>query len=449
MGSKPCEGQSQPEESQPAVERPSKTNEYQAVLSFMRAISCDVDLDTSFRLIMQMYKDLFHSAHAGALFFYHPGPDRLAAASAFGYDTEALGGVSLRSGESIAGQAFQTGQAALYPTPQLVAAAMADMTPENRALFERAMDDAKQPNSVICVPLVCTDAKFGAVVLENWGTDEQFSEHDLDSAQALARLAALVVDRRVLAERLRQNGELLMDAGSLQETIMTALSHDMRTPLASIKGYASALLLDDLHWDEQTKRDYLAIIGEQADRLTEIVGDLLEVSVIDAGKLHLEKEPMLLPRLAQQVVDEAALRTDQHRFLLSFPPGFPVVDADTGRIRRVLFNLVDNAVKYSPDGGLVVVRGEVRENEVVVSVADQGAGIAPEHLNRLFERFFRVKFVGGQHVAGSGLGLPIARTIVELHGGRIWAESRPGEGTTLHFTLPRAGPSSEMENLEE
>ncbi|MBM4431801.1 MAG: cell wall metabolism sensor histidine kinase WalK, partial [Chloroflexi bacterium] len=138
-----------------------------------------------------------------------------------------------------------------------------------------------------------------------------------------------------------------------------------------------------------------------------------------------------------------------HRLLIDFPRDFPIVDADPNRIEQVLRNLLDNAVKYSPDGGLVVIRGEVGEDEVVISVADQGVGIAPEHLNRLFEKFFRVTSALGRHVVGSGLGLPIARTIVESHGGRIWAESQLGQGTTLYFTLPLRGPSQEPAEHEE
>jgi two-component system sensor histidine kinase VicK len=125
-----------------------------------------------------------------------------------------------------------------------------------------------------------------------------------------------------------------------------------------------------------------------------------------------------------------------HRILVDFPARFPIVDADPDRIAQVLRNLLDNAIKYSPQGGLIVVRGEVRENEVVVSVADQGVGIAPADLNRLFEKFFRAQSGLGRHVVGTGLGLPICRTIVESHGGQIWAESQVGQGTTLYFALP-------------
>jgi signal transduction histidine kinase len=326
---------------------------------------------------------------------------------------------------------------------------MADMTPENRARFERAMCDSEQPRSVVCVPLICGDARIGAVVLESWKGRGEFSKSDLELAGVLVNLVAVAADRAQLAWEIKRNREVMEHARSLQQHIMDALSHEMRTPLASIKGYASALLLDEVQWDERTEREYLETIVEESDKLGEIVADLLEASIIDAGRLRIEKEPTLLTRLAQEVVDEVARRSDTHRFLVSFPSGFPVVDADSGRIRRVLFNLVDNAVKYSPGGGLVVVNGQVRENQVIISVADQGQGIAPEHLNRLFERFFRVKFISGQHVVGSGLGLPIARNIVEAHGGRIWAESRLGEGVTVYFTLPLGGLSAGVDTADD
>jgi signal transduction histidine kinase len=152
--------------------------------------------------------------------------------------------------------------------------------------------------------------------------------------------------------------------------------------------------------------------------------------------LRIELQPVRLPRLAQSVVEDLARRSEQHRLVLDFPSDFPIVEADPQRIAQVLRNLLDNALKYSLGGGLVVVRGEVLETEVVISVADQGVGLAPEDLNRLFEKFFRAKTGLSRHVVGSGLGLPIAHTIIESHGGRIWAESTVGEGTTLYFTIP-------------
>jgi two-component system sensor histidine kinase VicK len=118
------------------------------------------------------------------------------------------------------------------------------------------------------------------------------------------------------------------------------------------------------------------------------------------------------------------------------------VDVDPRRIKQVFRNILDNAIKYSPNGGLVMIRGEIRLKDVVISISDQGVGISPEDLIPLFEKYFRVKSPTGYHVAGTGLGLPVARAIVEAHGGRIWAESKVGQGTTLYFSLPRTGLSA-------
>jgi signal transduction histidine kinase len=128
---------------------------------------------------------------------------------------------------------------------------------------------------------------------------------------------------------------------------------------------------------------------------------------------------------------------------LDFPGGFPLIDADPLRVKQVLRNLVNNAIKYSPKGGLVTIRGEVRPTELIVSIVDQGIGIASADLSSLFEKYFRVKASTGQQIAGSGLGLPVARAIVEAHGGQIWAESKVGEGSIFSFSLPRQGLSAE------
>ena len=143
----------------------------------------------------------------------------------------------------------------------------------------------------------------------------------------------------------------------------------------------------------------------------------------------------LLPR------SSSALRPTA--FLVDFPADFPILDADPRWIKQAFRNILDNAIKYSPDGGLIVVRGEVRSADVVVIVADQGVGISPEDLIPLFAKYFRVKSAANLHVPGTGLGLPITRAIVEAHGGRIWAESKYGEGTTIYFSLPLANPLTE------
>jgi signal transduction histidine kinase len=392
--------------------------------------------------------DVFPQSDAAALLVFRSAPERLVVQSSLGYDEEATSRLRLRRGEWIAGCCMERGEPVLYAGAKEIEAALAGVESETRKLILQMRLPDRPPGSAMCVPLRGAEGVFGVGVLESW-SEGRFSADDLDLAAVLVGALATCADHLKLARDAKRTLQVMQEATRLESDIMSALSHDMRTPLASIKGYASALLLDEVEWDPETAREYLEIIVQESEHLGEIIADLLETSMIDAGRLEVQREPVILPRLARSVVDEMVRRTDQHHFVLSFAKDFPIVDADAGRIRRVLFNLLDNAVKYSPDGGLVVIRGAVNGREVIISVSDQGEGIAPEHLNRLFERFFRVQFVNGRHVVGTGLGLPIAHKIVELHGGRIWAESRVGEGTTLFFTLPLEGTSTGVRGAQD
>jgi len=231
------------------------------------------------------------------------------------------------------------------------------------------------------------------------------------------------------AETLRQSQE------KKYSSLVCTLSHELRTPLTCIKGYATTLLDNNGEWNQKERNEFLKIIDAESDTMKELIDDLMESSMIESGLLSVKKEPVLLARIVEKAVGDARLRTAKHKFIVSIPKNFPVIEADPVRTRQVLDNLLENAIKYSPEGGLIVVQCRVDNREVTVSVADEGVGIAPEHLNRLFEKFYRVK----TDLAGTGLGLPVASEIVEKQGGRIWASSTPGKGSTFCFTLPLTG----------
>jgi signal transduction histidine kinase len=226
--------------------------------------------------------------------------------------------------------------------------------------------------------------------------------------------------------------------GQARAEALAVLSHELRTPLAAIKGYATALLLDEVDWPATEQREFLTLIDRECDTLQSMISEVLDSALVDAGRLELEPQPLGLASLARGVAEVVQRQTTRHRLVIDFPADLPLVMGDPRRIRQVLGNIVDNAVKYSPDGGLIVIRGEVRAADVIVSVADQGRGIAPEDLIPLFDKYFRVKSDPGLRVPGTGLGLPLARSIVEAHGGRIWVESQLQRGTTIYFSLPRA-----------
>jgi signal transduction histidine kinase len=376
----------------------------------------------------------FESADAGLIMLYDSHDKLLHVEAAQGYHFASLSQFTLACGESITGKAFETGRAELYQSPEATASGMATLTPLNRELFTNATSGVEDPLGSVCIPMRAGEERIGVLVLENLRQPTNFQADDMPFLQAVADLVALSAASSQLMHDLRAS-QSLAEANRLKAEVVSILAHEMRTPLTSIKGYSTALLMEEAAFSAETQREFLEIIDEECDVLADLIHDLLESSIIDAGLLRLEMQPVLLPRLTDRVIADISHRSKAHRLLVDFPEGFPVVYADPNRVAQVLHNLLDNAIKYSPGGGLIVVRGQALDECVMVTVADQGVGIAPEDLNRLFERFFRGQGLG-QHVVGSGLGLPICLTIIEAHGGLIWADSQVGQGSTFHFTLP-------------
>lgn len=245
-----------------------------------------------------------------------------------------------------------------------------------------------------------------------------------------------------------QNGRLLniivnvvditrfREAEQMKSTFVSVISHELKTPVALIKGYAGTLRRPDVTWDAETMDEGLGVIEEEADRLNGLIDNLLDASRIQAGVFKLELADVDLERLARRVVDGFELQTDRHDFELDFPAGLPAVVADETRIRQVLDNLVSNAIKYSPDGGTIRLGAWHDAKGVTVYVADQGIGIPQDDQGRLFESFYRVDSGLRRRTKGTGLGLYLSKTIIEAHDGSIWVRSEPGQGSTFFFALP-------------
>jgi PAS domain S-box-containing protein len=218
--------------------------------------------------------------------------------------------------------------------------------------------------------------------------------------------------------------------------LISTLAHELRSPLTSVKGFTSTLLHRWERFSDDQKREMLATVNMDADRVTRLIRELLDVSRIDAGRLELRRTEFDLAAMASGIVGRFDLQHDGRRFQIAFPGDFPRVYADPDKIEQVLTNLVENAVKYS-DGGEISVTGQATDTEVEVAVRDHGVGIPADQLPLIFTKFYRR--AGSGAPSGTGLGLFIARGLVEAHRGRIWADSAPGQGTTLRFRLPRGG----------
>lgn len=255
----------------------------------------------------------------------------------------------------------------------------------------------------------------------------------------LAGQARLAVDRARLVRQVA-HGEALAESDRFKSALLSSISHDLRTPLTAIKGAASTLLADDVAWDAATQRGLAQTIDGEADRLNRIVGNLLDMSRIEAGALQPGRDWQDLAELIGPVLRRMAHQLEGRPVTVELAPDLPLVAINATLIDQVFTNLIENAVKYTPPGTPIVIAAHQRDGvgrpDLVVSVRDRGPGIPPDQLARVFDKFYRGQTPGGAP-GGAGLGLAICKGIVEAHGGRIWAENCPDGGAAFVFTLPR------------
>jgi signal transduction histidine kinase len=286
---------------------------------------------------------------------------------------------------------------------------------------------AMNPNSALFLPLVAREQLIGVLTL--FRAKGSFDGDDLGFAEDLARLAALALDNARLHDTVRASLRA-------REEIVGVVSHDLRNPVAAVKMLSRALLRGSADGATPASEN-IELISQAAEQMDALIRDLLDVNRLDAGKLAITSvavDPSALLADALQtlrpLVEEKGISLD-----LQIETGLPKVMADSERIQQVLSNLVGNAIKFSPSGSKIVVAPRRDADQVIISVVDDGKGIAAEQLPRVFDRYWQSSRTDRQ---GAGLGLAIAKGIVEAHGGRIWIESRQGEGTIASFSLPFA-----------
>lgn len=428
--------------SDPAVER--LKGQLYALTEISKTLTLPLGLQDLLDLALHKIIGVIPPAEVGVVMLWDQSAGLFRPAAAFGFDISTFKLIGLRAGESITGRVFDEGKPCLLRSTTEVAENMANMRPANRTVFARSLGTGDLPLCVMAAPLAVAEQKFGVLLLETLKGPICFTDQDLPFLQTIADLIALAIDRARLEEKadaVRQAHE----AERLRAELMAVVSHELRLPLTAMKGYTTALLLEDQDWDEAQRREFLRRAVEECDTMEKLIQDILDSSLIDVDQVNLEMEPTRLQHLAREVAAETQRRLKVHRLVVDIPADFPIVDADPRWLKQVFRNILDNAAKYSPDGGLIVIRGETRAADIVISVADQGIGISPEDLIPLFEKFYRVRLALPYHVPGTGLGLPISRSIIEAHGGRIWVESKAGQGTIVFFSLPKAVALAEEE----
>ncbi|MFH1282806.1 MAG: ATP-binding protein [bacterium] len=251
-----------------------------------------------------------------------------------------------------------------------------------------------------------------------------------------------VQDLNKLNEELTNTNTQLNELNKVKTNFISMVSHELRTPLTAIKGFVSTLLREDIQIDKQTRDKYLRICDKESDRLGRLIDDLLNITSVESGKMELFYDKLDIEKLVHECVEHFAPKLNNKKIALDFEESFPKVDADKDKIKRVVCNLLDNAIKYSPADGEITIAGRILEDEIEVSVEDRGMGISDAQLEKVFEKFYRIDDEINRKNPGTGLGLSISRAIIELHNGIIWSESEQNKGSRFVFTLPIKKPDA-------
>jgi signal transduction histidine kinase len=279
------------------------------------------------------------------------------------------------------------------------------------------------------LPLRLNGTVSGALVFVRFGGPAYTADH-LTLASLGAGLLSGLFERREW-HKIQQEMKKLKQQLQLQEDFVSTISHELRTPLGFIKGYSTSLLRDDTSWDPETQKEFLTIIDEEADRLSQLIENVLESARLQSKTLPLRFQPLRLDAVLRDVTTRVRSRYKDLDVTLDLRSS-TTIQADGVRIAQVFENLFTNAIKYAPGSPIVVGLKQVGQL-MIVTFTDYGPGIPPESLPLIFERFYRLRT---ENATGTGLGLYICKQIIEAHRGKIWAESKPGQGTTFFIELP-------------
>ena len=284
-------------------------------------------------------------------------------------------------------------------------------------------------------------AVLGAIAVYERAPRRSFRPREQRLLEGIAAQARLAVDRANLVTRAA-SAQAAVESDRLKSALLSSVSHDLRTPLATIKGASSTLIADDVVLEPPMQRELARTIDRETDRLNRLVGNWLDIARIEGGGLRLDRDWQDIAEIVGAATSRRRAADPSRTLTVDVPAGLPLVWANAALLDQVLTNLLENAAKYAPSGTPIAVAVRVPgspPDTLSVTVRDRGPGIAPEDLTRVFEAFYRSPHTAAER-SGSGLGLAICRGIVEAHGGRIWAERSPEGGATFAFTIPTRTP---------
>ncbi len=388
---------------------------YERLMEINRSLNSTLDIDSLLKQIVVAASELTDTEAASILLV-----DKKTGTLRFEAAID-VGGFSLSSVEvpiegSIAGWVVTNGE------PLLIA----DVTDEPR--FFRGVDAKStfQTQNMLAVPMRAQDKVIGCLEGVNKLDNQPFTDEDVNTLTTLAAQAAVAIENA----RLFQQSDLISE-----------MVHELRTPLAAIKATTHVILRPEIMADR--RKEMVHTIARETDRLTRMTTEFLDLARLESGRSRLVSVPVNLNDLLEYAIETVEPQANDRQisiYLRITPPNLPAIHGDGGKLQQVILNLLTNAIKYNREGGEVRVSAVQHDDFIVISVADTGIGISKDNLPHMFEKFFRVADTEG-YTQGSGLGLAVAKRIIEGHGGEIKVKSEYGAGTTFSFSLPIPTPA--------
>ena len=327
-------------------------------------------------------------------------------------------------------------------TPDLQELSVAQWVYEHRQPAGKGSDTLPGAKALY-LPLTTPAGIMGVLGILPRSAEDAFEPEQFHYLETFANQTAIAIERSFLAESAHQ-ALLKAETESLRNTLLSSISHDFRTPLSAITGAATTLLQDDVEIGEHDRKELLQTIQEEADRLNRFIRNVLDMTRLESGAIKINKDWQTLDEIVGVVLNRLDDRLNDHPLTVKLPGNLPLIPFDALLLEQVLMNLFDNAIKYTPPGTPLELSASESLYTVTVELADRGPGIPQGEEEHIFEKFVRGRTAGG----GVGLGLAICRTIINAHGGSIWAENRPGGGAVFRFTLSAAGLPPPPKNEE-
>ncbi|HEV2250068.1 MAG TPA: GAF domain-containing protein [Candidatus Limnocylindria bacterium] len=327
----------------------------------------------------------------------------------------------LRAGEGVTGQAFLT----LKP-----------VIANDYGTWEHSVARSREAGwrAAIAVPLVRAGQGLGVLTVRSTYPLAKFDDDDARLLSLFGDQAIAALTTAELVEQQRRAVEQLGRLNSAKSDFVSIVSHEFRTPLTGIQGFSELMRDEDLTLAEM--KEYAGDINKDAQRLNRMITEMLDLDRMESGRMTLHRERTDINAIVVEAAGRLGPNSPRHPITLHLDPGLPLIEMDKDKVNQVLLNLLSNAVKYSPGGGEIAITTRVEGGMAHVLVRDSGLGIPPDSLEKVFERFSRLESGATRYIQGTGLGLPISRQIIEMHGGRAWVESVVGEGSVFQFTLP-------------